>query len=630
VGNSFKMDYTAIGDTTNLAARLQTAAQPGTILMSDATYRLVRGLFVVESTGPLDVRGKSEPVVAYEVLARAAGTSPMTIARERGLTPLVGREVELARLEDAFRRVSRDALGLVAVVGDAGSGKSRLLYELKQRLEGDGVVFFEGRCSSINQMVPYYPMLSMLRRFFELGPDDSREVAQQRFKAKFGDKARHVGLTYPILTRLLSMPAGSQVDVPPDGFARELSDGITELVLGEQGPVVVTLEDLHWIDDASRDLLGTLLKRLAGAPVLVVVTHRPDGEPKWRVPRGVETIRLNRLSAGEVTEILRAVAGGPLPAELEATLVHKAAGSPFFAEELARTLVEGNHLVRSGTGLALARPLAEVPIPGTIHEVVAARLDRLGGAAKRVVQVAAVLGRQFSQTHLSELLADEDVDVAAALDELVQRGILHRKGTRGGDELRFGESLVLEIAYEGLLLRQRRQLHQRVARYLAAQPGAGPERSARLAHHWSLSDDRGRAAQALIVAARDAEQVPSYATAADFYRRAWEAAEAASGEIPDDANLRIALEATAALSRLVVAFGLPHVDAAVRAAERGRQLAEYFHDNEATASFYYSLGVLTMTQDGRQFAKGLALAEKGLALAQKKGLRLATVRIARG
>jgi predicted ATPase len=213
------------------------------------------------------------------------------------------------------------------VVGDAGSGKSRLLWELKHRLEGDGVVFFEGRCSSINQMVPYYPMLSMLRHFFELGPDDSREVAQQRFRAKFGDKAKHVGLTYPILTRLLSMPAGSQVDVPPDGFAREISDGITELVLGEQGPVIVTLEDLHWIDDASRDLLGTLLKRLAGAPVLVVVTHRPDGEPKWRVPRGVETIRLNRLSAGEVTEILRAVAGVPLPAELEGTLVNKAAGS---------------------------------------------------------------------------------------------------------------------------------------------------------------------------------------------------------------------------------------------------------------------------------------------------------------
>src|SRR5262249_30722420 len=156
-----------------------------------------------------------------------------------------------------------------------------------------------------------------------------------------------------------------------------------------------------------------------------------------------------------------------------------------------------------------------------------ARLDRLGVAAKRVVQMAAVLGRQFSQTHLTDLLAGEDVDVAAALDELVQRGILHRKGARGGDELRFGERLVLEIAYVVTLLRHRRQLHQRVARFLADQPGAGPERSARLAHHWSLSDDRGRAAEALIVAARDAEQVPSYATAADFFRRAWEAAEAA-------------------------------------------------------------------------------------------------------
>jgi class 3 adenylate cyclase/tetratricopeptide (TPR) repeat protein len=630
VGNSFKMDYTAIGDTTNLAARLQTAARPGTILMSDATYRLVRGFFVVEPTGPLEVRGKSEPVVAYEVLSRAARPSPMSIAAERGLTPLVGREVELARLEDAFRRAASAALGIVAVVGEAGSGKSRLLYELKRRLGDDGIAFFEGRCSSMNQMVPYHPMLSMLRNFFELGPEDPPDVAQQRFYAKFGDKARHVGRMYPLLTRILSMPSGSQVEVTGEGFKREIADGVAELILGEHRPVVVVLEDLHWIDEPSRELLESLPKRLAAAPVLLVVTHRPDGDAGWRPPGRLETITLGRLSTREVTEVLRAVAGGALPSELEGALVSKAAGSPFFAEELVRTLVEGGQLVRQGDGLALARPLAEVPIPGTVHEVVAARLDRLGGAAKRVVQVAAVLGRQFSRTHLTEILADESVDVTSALDELERRGILHRKVARGGDELRFGESLTQEVAYEGLLLRQRRQLHQRVARHLEAQPGAGPERSARLAHHWALSDDRGRAAEALLAAARDAEQVPSYGVAADFYRRAWEAAEAASGEIPDEHNLRLALEATSALTRLVVYFGLPLIDDATRAAERGRQLAEYFHDTEAIATFFYMLGVLTMTRDGRQFAKGLALAERGLALAESKGLRLAAARIARG
>ena len=630
VGNSFKMDYTAIGDTTNLAARLQTAARPGAILMSDATYRLVRGFFVVEATGPLEVRGKSEPVVAYEVVARAAATSPMSIAAERGLTPLVGREVEIARLEAAFRRVTRGTIGVVAVVGETGSGKSRLLYEFKRRLEGEGVAFFEGRCSSMNQMVPYHPMLSMLRHFFELGPDDPPDVARAHFQAKLGEtKSRHLGRMYPQLTRLLALPSGTRVELPAgEGFKREITEAVVALVLGEPGPVIVTLEDLDWIDEPSRELLDVLAKRLATAPVLFVVTHRPDDEG-WRVS-GSETITLDQLPTAGVSEIFRAVAGGAIPAELEAALTTKAAGSPFFAEELVRTLVEGGHLERVDGTLTLARPLAEVPIPGTIHEVIAARLDRLGPQAKRVVQVGAVLGRQFSGAHLAAILADEEIDVPSALDELVRRGILHRKAARGSDELRFGESLTQEIAYEGLLLRQRRQLHQRVARHLDAQPGSGPERSARLAHHWSLSDDRARAADALLAAGRDAEQVPSYAGAADFYRRAWEAAEAASGELPDDRNLRVALEATAALTRLVVYFGLPLLDHAARAAERGRELAEYFHDTESVASFFYMDGVITMTRDGHSFGRGLALAERGLALAEAKGLRLAAARIGRG
>jgi class 3 adenylate cyclase len=630
VGNSFKMDYTAIGDTTNLAARLQSAARPGTILVSEATHRLVRGFFVVEATGPLDVRGKSEPVTAYEVLGRATRPSPMTIAAERGLTPLVGRQAELARLEVAFRRVAHDALRVVAVVGEAGSGKSRLLYEFKRRLEGRPVTFFEGRCSSMNQMVPYHPMLSMLRNFFELAPDDPPDVAQEKLAAKVGVHYAHVAEMYPLLSRFLSLSGGSRLESPGEDFKREISDAVAKLVLEEDGPAVVLVEDLQWADEASVELMEALLKRLASAPVLVVVTHRPEGDPRWRVHADVEKITLNRLATDEVTAILRAVAGGPLPAELEVALVHKAAGSPFFAEELVRTLVEEGHLDRSGGQVRLSRPIAEVPIPGTIHEVVAARLDRLGPQAKRVVQVAAVLGRQFSRVHLSGILAAEQIDVDQALDELVRRGILHRKTALGGDQLRFGESLTQEIAYEGLLLRQRRQLHERVARNLDRQPGAGPERSALLAHHWSRSDDRRKAAEALLAAARDAESVPSYRVAADFYRRAWEAAEAASGELPDDRLLRLALDATAGLSRLVVYFGLPFVADATRAAERGRQLAEYFHDSEATASFFYMLGVMTMTSDGRQFARGLALAERGLALAEGRGLRLAAARITRG
>jgi class 3 adenylate cyclase/tetratricopeptide (TPR) repeat protein len=630
VGNSFKMDYTAIGDTTNLAARLQTAARPGSILMSESTQRLVRGFFVVEPTGPLEVRGKSDPVVAYEVVGRAATASPMTIAEERGLTPLVGRTGELARLEMAFDRVDDEKLAVVAVVGEAGIGKSRLLYEFRRRLDGRPAVFFEGRCSSINQVVPYHPFISMLRHYFELGPDEAPDVAAEKLASTLGVQYDQLERMYPLLARLLALPSGTPADLPRDAFKSELSTALAGLVLGENAPVVFVIEDLHWIDEPSRELLGTLLDRLGRAPVLVLVTHRPDAQAVPKAGGFRETIELARLTSEEIREILRAVAGGPLPADLETALVSRAAGSPFFAEELVRALVEEGHLEKNGHGLRLHRPLAEVPIPGTIHEVIAARLDRLAPQTKRVVQVAAVLGRQFRRVHLGGLLKDETIDVDAELAELVRRGILHAKVAPGSDQFRFGESLTQEVAYEGLLLRQRRQLHERVARYLDTQPGGGPERSALRAHHWSRSDDRGRAAEALMQAARDAENVPSYRTAADFYRRAWEAAEAASGEVPDDRHLRLALEATNGLSRLVVFFGLPLVEEAARAAERGRELAEYFHDTEATAGFYYTLGVMKMTRGGRDFARGLELAERALELAERKGLRLASARIVRG
>jgi class 3 adenylate cyclase/tetratricopeptide (TPR) repeat protein len=631
VGTSFKMDYTAIGDTTNLAARLQTLANPGSILISEATHRLVRGFFVVEPTGPLDVKGKSDPVTAYEVVARAATTSPMIRAAERGLTPLVGREAELARLEVAYGRLAHRALQVVAILGEAGIGKSRLVYEFRQRLGDRPATFFEGRCSSMNQAVPFYPILSMLRNYFELATDDSPDAARAKLAAKVGVHYSHIEDMFPLLSRFLSLPS-SHVDAPGDDFKREVFDAVAELLLGEshRGPVVVVMEDLHWIDESSRELLEVLLKRIASARVLVVVTQRPDAEPRWQVTGGVEKLHLARLSADELTEIVRAVAGAPLPAELEPLVVAKAAGSPFFAEELVRGLVEEGHLVKNGQGLRLAGPVAEIPIPSTIHEVVAARLDRLGPQAKRVVQVAAVFGRQFTRTHLADVLADEPIDVALVLEELVRRGVFHAKTAIGSDDLRFGESLTQEIAYEGLLLRQRRQLHERVARYLDGQPGSGPARSALLAHHWSRTEQRGHAADALMQAARDAESVPSYGVAVDLYRRAWDAAEAANAELQDERFLRMALDATAALTRLVVYFGLPFLDEAARAAERGRELAERFHDANALVSFLYMLGVMTMTRDGRQFASGLALAERGLEIAEEKGLRLAAARIVRG
>jgi len=312
--------------------------------------------------------------------------------------------------------------------------------------------------------------------------------------------------------------------------------------------------------------------------------------------------------------------------------VAKAGGSPYYAEELVRSLMEEGHLVRMASGeLGLTKRLAELPIPGTIQEVIAARLDALGSNAKRVVQIAAVLGRQFRSRQLAALLAGDDIDVEHELAELERRGLLHRKSALSSDEFRFGESLTQKVAYEGLLLKQRRQLHERIGALIESEPSErGLEHAALLAHHYSRSDARGKAVEALLAAAREAGQVPSYRVAADYHRQAWELAETILGEREDGSHHRAALEAAHGLTRLVVYFGVADIDVAERAAVRGRELAELLGDRERLASLTHLHGILTTMKPAPDFAGGLALAERGIALAEADGMHELALGMSRG
>src|SRR2546426_4546782 len=326
----------------------------------------------------------------------------------------------------------------------------------------------------------------MMKHHFGIIPGDSAVVAGDKVRVKLGKNADHLERFYPALSRLLGLHAGDEPVPAPEEVKRESFEAVTRLVLGasERAPVVVLLEDLHWIDDPSRELLESLVGRVAAAPVMVLVTHRPDDRAAWRARGALTQVVLPRLSDEHVRTIVRAVAGGPLPEQLERLLVAKAEGSPFCAEEITRSLIEEGYLAQNGGGRKLTRPLEEIRIPGTVQEVIAARLDRLSPPAKRVVQVAAVLGRQFRRDQLTALLAGEDIDVEHELGELEQRGVFHRKHLLAADEYRFGESLTQEVAYEGLLLKQRRQLHERVGLLLEAEPAEmTAERSALLAHH---------------------------------------------------------------------------------------------------------------------------------------------------
>ena len=622
VGNDLKMDYTAIGDTTNLAARLEQLAEPGTILISETTARLVRGLARLREVGPLEVKGKVEPVTAFEVLSAEAAFNPMTVAAERGLTPFVGRDEELAQIESCFRRVAGHYTQVVAVSGNAGSGKSRLIWELKQHMaDGAGPVYFEGRCAALSQSLPLAPFVAMLRQYFDLSPADTERCAHDKIAKRLGrEAADKVDETFPLLCRAMASPT-IPTDLPLERLKQEMFEAIAKLVHAEsrRAPVVLILEDLHWIDEPSQELLEMTINKLSRASVLILVSHRPEYRPVWRTEAAVTHIYLRPLLEADVLRIERALAGGPLPDELEARILAKAEGSPFFVEEITRSLLEEGFLTKDDGTVRLTRSVEEILIPGSVREVIAARLDRLAPAAKRVAQLAAVLGRQFHRVQLAELLADEQIAVGEALDELRRRGVIHRKSLFSDDEDRFGESLTQEVAYDSLLHRQRRQLHGRVAALLEGGGDLAPARPALLAHHLSRSDDRAKAVEALLRAAADAEKVPSFRTALDLYRQAWEAGEGLLGDAPGDRRFQQwLLEATLGFTRVTVLYGSSADPDAERSALRGRELAMQLGAQEAAGTLRTMHGML-LTVDPERFAEGVAITEAAVAEARASG-----------
>ncbi len=633
VGNDLKMDYTAIGDTTNLASRLESLAAPRQILISDTTYRLVRGFFSVEPVGPLAVKGKSDPVTAYEVIGLSDATTPMAVAEARGLTPFAGRSEELAQLRACFDRLHGDLAQVVAIVGEAGSGKSRLLYEFRQQLGGDEAVVFEGRCSALTRSLPYAPFVRMLKQHFGLGTDDSAESACEKVAAVLQAELEADDRLHGALCRLLSIDGDRSSRRPAEEIKQEQFEAVSELITGisHRVPVVMIFEDLQWIDEASREMLDLAATRMRRKPVMLLATYRPDYEPTWKIRTAYTQLHLRPLAPEESAAIIQSLAG-KMPRALEERILYKAEGNPFFTEEMTRAMVEQGYLVPDADGVRLTRPVEEIRIPDTIHEVIAARLDRLGPPAKRVVQIAAVMGRQFSRADLVELLNGEGVDVLTALSELEQRGVIHRKNMLSDDEYRFGESLTQEVAYEGLLLKERRQLHDRVGGMLEGRPDAATtERSALMAHHFARSDNRAKAYAALIRAAEAAVRLPSYPAATDFYHQAWNLAEAALREHADDATgwQRRVIDAALNYCRMNVFYGATEaLDS--RAARRARELGEVLGDANAVSFGYTFEGLVMMSSEREQFPRGVTLMEKGLEVAQRAGLTLSGASISRG
>ncbi|MBI3031118.1 MAG: AAA family ATPase [Candidatus Rokubacteria bacterium] len=528
IGDNLRMDYTAVGDTTNLAARMQQLAQPGQIIVAEPTQRLVHGYFETRPLGSVTVKNRQEPVDAWEVVRAKGMLTRLEVQAEQGLTPFVGREQELAALERAFG-LAKDGHGqIVFVVGEPGMGKSRLLLEFKRRLQGEKITWVEGPCISFGGSIPFLPIIEMLKRNFRIvdGASEAEIVAKvDRGLTFLGGDAPTVG---PYLKYLLSVNPGDPAVAAMDPAQRRprIFEALRQIALrGSQlRPIVMVIEDLHWIDPASEEYLKFLADSLAGAAVLLILTYRPG----YSQPFGDRTfhsrIALQPLSEDESARMARGLLeASDLPHEVRAIVSRKAEGNPFFLEEIVRSLVETGALRRDNGRYVLARSAGDIHVPDTIQDVIMARIDRLAEEQKRTIQVASVVGREFA-LRLLKRISDIREQVERCLSELKSLEFIYEKTLFPDPEYIFKHALTHDVAYSSILVSQRKELHALIGRAIEeVYADRIEERLEELAYHFGQGEAWDKAFHYLRQAGTKAVALCVDREAVGFYERALEA-----------------------------------------------------------------------------------------------------------
>jgi class 3 adenylate cyclase/tetratricopeptide (TPR) repeat protein len=493
VGSDLRMDYSAVGQTTHLAARMEQMAMPGSILLTSETLQLAEGYLEVRPLGPRPVKGLDRPVEVYEVVGASSVRSRLQAASARGLTRFVGRDGELDQLRRALEQAGAGQGQVVAVVGEAGVGKSRLYWEFSRSHRTQGWLIVESSSVSYGKATPYLPVIELLRAYFGLdGRDDLRRI-REKVTGKLLALDRALEPALPAILWLLDVPVEDdqwqRLD-PPQRRQRAL-DGVRRLLLREsQGqPVLVLFEDLHWIDAETQALLDGLVESLPTARMLLLVNYRPEYQHRWTGKSFYRQLRIDPLPRESADDLLTALLGSDAALEpLRRLLIERTEGNPFFLEESVRSLVETQVLAgeRGAYRLTATSPGIDktLQIPATARAILAARIDRLAPEEKRLLQGAAVIGKDVPFALLQAIADEPEETVRRGLSALQTAEFLYEARLFPDLEYTFRHALTHEVAYDGLLHDRRRALHAQIADTIEAVfPGRLAEHVDRLAHH---------------------------------------------------------------------------------------------------------------------------------------------------
>ena len=603
VGDEIKTEYTAMGDTTNLAARMQSAARPGSVLISADTYHLVKELFDLNPRGAIEVKGKSEPIETYEVLAPKA--VPGKVRGLEGVTsPLVGRAGEFELLGEKLEDVRQGQGAFVAVVGEAGLGKSRLIAEVRKLLNTDSqssVVWLEGRALSYEQAVTYYPWRQVVRQVIDAQEADAAQVVREKLRLA-SDRYGLPDTDLPFLEVLLSVESNTTLqavaNLEGDALAEHISKATRDYVSGlaQLRPTVMVFDDLHWADTASLDLLLNAAELVENHPLLIICLMRPDkAAPSWsalerarnKLGTRYTNIVLEPLDAEHSRELLgNLLYIEDLPESVRDLILQKSEGNPFFVEEVIRTLIDSRHIVRENNHWRATQEIVDVTIPDTLTCVLSARIDRLPGNTKRVAQTAAVLGRIFAHRALTTVCAqappnERIEDAEPHLNALTYEELVRERVHDPELEYIFKHALTQEAAYELLLIRRRKELHRRAGEVLEElYPEQRGELASALAHHFRQGEEWQRAAEYSMRAGAQAVKVYALNEALEHYEHAYEAL----AKLPDASPEQ---RCDAILGWTRAAFKLKPYQEVVDRLEEAEKIARELNDEERLANILH-------------------------------------------
>jgi class 3 adenylate cyclase/tetratricopeptide (TPR) repeat protein len=489
IGSDLHMDYTAVGQTTHLAARMEQLATPGSILLTAGTLQLVEGYVQVRSLGPTPVKGLSEPVEVYEVLGAGSTRTRLQAAAARGLTRFVGRDTELETLRQTLERAGSGHGQIVALTGEPGVGKSRLVWEFTHSHRTQGWLVLESGSVSYGKATSWLPVLDLLKAYCGIEAADDLRRMRERLTGKLLTLDPALQPTLSPLLALLDVPVEDtawQALDPPQRRQRTL-DAVKRLLLREsqEQPLLLVCEDLHWIDTETQALLDSLVDRLPTARILLLVNYRPEYEHTWHRKTYYQQLRLDPLPPESADQLLRALVGDDASlVPLKRLLIERTEGNPFFLEESVRTLIETGVLVSELGACRLAKPIESTQVPATVQAVLAARIDRLAPEDKRLLQAAAVIGKDVPYA-LVEAIAELPEDgLRQGLARLQAAEFVYEAALFPDVEYTFKHALTHEVAYGGLLGERRRALHARIVAVIETlYPDRQAEHVERLAHH---------------------------------------------------------------------------------------------------------------------------------------------------